>query len=1389
MRKFLLSTAVTATVLGLLLAAAPALLKITGFDEPLKRFLLPRLIADTGTRLDVKDFQVGLGSVQLNNVSLASNRKDFRIKLNRIRFDIYPHLLLLHWGSPQKAIKSISIVQPEIILTSNDTTRMDRSRQDSSGSADFEADQLIQIFNSIKSINKINIRDGRIIWRSGDHRRLIVSQRLNGTLLSRNLSNIIIQADGGVLSRSDNNFRLTATVNLLNNDVSLNLNLYDYSLEESVLPELIDNLQLTSGRVTADISILSKKFNPDSSSMQGKIVVYDAAGSFLKHTFTNTSFTTLVLNNKATIENGRGFYGKDSLHFNGAVDDLLNPVIKLAVRCPAFELENIPELSGIEHIGPVRFALDADIELNPIRKSVRLSGHLPWLNIAENTTVSNVRFRASLDSATFKIPRLSLLYNNVVFTGQTFYHRESRLLNINVAGRYFTGIHDFLDGLSEKQEQFGLRLIYHLPTNNISGNWQAGIQVDQDTTFYARGNILGTSDDLVVSLAQSNNPNFKLNLELTDLFDDPNIKRAQITNFPLSNFTAENFVSKLVSKYYSDISLVGKFNDLDGYITIINRSDPSNFFRLNTRIQNLFHANKTIQGRVQLKNLSGDYLFNLSPERMTGKFEFPEGITGNILFDVARGKKLDGTIDLNDLNVMQIFSDSLISDDFRLMGALNGRIRIGGDIANPNLAADIRGDKFVFNDIGYYQTSFKLRADTSRLVVDSLLVSLNNLPFVKGNLQVDLKDQKTSGQFTGQGIDVEQILTTILPEHVIMSGTADYELDITGQLNHPRLQSSIHIYDGVLDRLLFDELHFALSDHVNEDGRVYDFSDHHPVLENIFMKKEGDYTFKGVGNFPLNPADEIDMELKFTGDALGFLPLWFNFFPDATSNTEIALALAGRRDQIRIRSGYCQIERGELWMKQVVPHIENINGLIELKEGTNQVNFIDFKGSVGDQTLTINTVRDIVTSERGRLDPWYFRGIDLDFGILKLETSEDGIELNIPGLMTAQDVVHLSLSAKTEADKAFYFAGPIRHPLAYGLATLYDSRVTFPFLPTGPAHKKTPLVLEFLMNINWDVLVRSGEDVVYFREIPAYIDNVNTEVFIDESSPGLQFTGIINNGTFRPLGKITSSRGRLEYLDQNFKVDWFSLELNEWDEFPVISGRAWTTIRDSIGAVPKTIYLQLYAIDEETGAEKQQGRWEEFKFKLVSADPQIGESQEQVLSYLGFSVGNIRQKATSVGGAVTEKYLIRPLLRPLERAMERRLGIDLVRINSNIAKNLFYTGLGFGGPLDRDGTPLVNPFTTDTPYLFLMQSSELTIGKYISQNLFLSYTGQLVSLYDQSNSTSFDFNHSFGIEYRFLRNVLLEFEYDRELMGYYKVANQKQYLEDFKIRLRHSFSF
>ncbi|TFH02112.1 MAG: hypothetical protein E4H13_03025 [Calditrichales bacterium] len=216
------------------------------------------------------------------------------------------------------------------------------------------------------------------------------------------------------------------------------------------------------------------------------------------------------------------------------------------------------------------------------------------------------------------------------------------------------------------------------------------------------------------------------------------------------------------------------------------------------------------------------------------------------------------------------------------------------------------------------------------------------------------------------------------------------------------------------------------------------------------------------------------------------------------------------------------------------------------------------------------------------------------------------------------------------------------------------------------------------------------------------------------------------------------------------------------------------------------MYLELYAVNQATGTETRRARWEDFRFRLVSADPGVGETQEQVLASLGYSVDNVEDKAKKVGGAVTDNYLIRPLLRPLERSLEKYLGIDFVRFNARVAENLFsVSSQKANSPSGIYNTYYYNSFDT---YMYLIQSSEFTVGKYLTQDLYLTYTGQIVASAHEQEST-FNLNHSVGLEYRFLKNLLFEFEYDRETLQFYNIYDNNSYQEDFRVRFRYSFSF
>ena len=76
----------------------------------------------------------------------------------------------------------------------------------------------------------------------------------------------------------------------------------------------------------------------------------------------------------------------------------------------------------------------------------------------------------------------------------------------------------------------------------------------------------------------------------------------------------------------------------------------------------------------------------------------------------------------------------------------------------------------------------------------------------------------------------------------------------------------------------------------------------------------------------------------------------------------------------------------------------------------------------------------------------------------------------------------------------------------------------------------------------WDVTVTSGASNRYFVDIPALIGEVYSWISdIDKVSDGLEFDGRLSDSSFRVGGSVESTRGRVEYLDMNFRVERFGI--------------------------------------------------------------------------------------------------------------------------------------------------------------------------------------------------------------------------------------------------------
>ncbi len=952
---------------------------------------------------------------------------------------------------------------------------------------------------------------------------------------------------------------------------------------------------------------------------------------------------------------------------------------------------------------------------------------------------------------------------------------KARLHSTRNIGHYV-----FLDKIGGSRQLGNLSIHGNISDKSLNGEWGFLIESESDTVFTVSGTTELHDAVFDFKATHSSSPDFVFSAKVSDIFGTPTVNYGYIKDLPYEAFTSQKRLLEFSKNNVIEGVIGGPINNLNLKIAIIDRETSENTVSLTTHLAGLLDLERNISGQIVFDRFTMDYNLLVGNNFVKGDFTSNSSLKGIVDINIEEQEQISSSIHLNGFHLAKLLNDSTMDNQ----GELFGIIEIDGNFDNPQFSANLRAEKFIINDIGYYTFSLASTADTSRIQIDSLNITLNNASILTGVLDIDLEKETIIAEAKGNQIDADYIFRTLFHQENLITGYGDYRLSANGSLRSPKITSEILIQNGELADIPFDEVKLSVKDSLADNTNFFDYENHLININNFLMVKGGLYHFESEGNLPIYKDGEIDIDMKFDGDFFSFLPRMDDIFADGACFSTIQLAIGGTPNRIKIKNGFIEFERGELWLTDVVDHIENMSGRIEILEGSNQVDIKNIYGEVEGKSIVINTKRNVVTSDGTKLENWYFKDIDLDFGILEMETPDGGLSLEIPGFMIEGERGEIAITGRVD-DEKFYFAGPVKQPKAWGSATLSNTQFTFPFISKGDG-ELSPAVL-FLTGVHWDVMAYVGQDVDYVRTIPAFLGEVDAEVGIDSRSEGLKMVGVIRDKTFRPSGGMESTKGRIDYLDLNFRVENFEVLFKSSEELPEVYGKAWTSVRDSVGAIPKTIYLELYAQDPETEQETMRARWEDLRFRLVSADPTIGETQEQVLAYLGYSVDNFSEKASDVGGAVTDNYIIRPLLRPLERNLERYLGIDFIRFNAGLAKNLFKAGFN---QTSTNGT-FNNAYQYNgslQPYALLLQSSEVTVGKYLSQDLYLFYTGQVVAS-NINDQNQLDFNHSVGLEYRFLQNILVEFEYYREAFQYYQIYTDKSYMEDFKIRLRHSFAF
>ena len=1374
MKKLLVIFSLIVTAMGLFVLSAPALLRVSGLDEPIKQAIARSVFRDDKARLALDDIHIGLGEIQIDHLSVISARDGVHVTIGgfNLRYSIYK--LARVWKSPIQAIDGIFLSNPKIHFTSP-------SSFPHQSIAEKKSFPVQKLFRNFPNIRFFGIRNGEIVYESADSGKIVLGRQINGSIARSRKDTLQIVLNGSVGELNEQNFSLTFKVNELTEDWMAAFHLRKLRLDSVYEKYLPAGIRLKSGEFSGNYRLSGNLQHVNDLQINGTLQINDGAVNMLGQPLDRINFNAVINDNCLLTRNGRIGVGTNLMSASLRIDDILHPRARLKLYSKDFYLGQFLS-PGDKILKESRINLDATVDMDSA--GIHFNGEINRKNFKLwGDNIGCLRARIAYQNKQLRITDFFLGDSSVAFTGKGLSDFRRGYSSLELNGNIRRSHNILLNKMRNARQTIRLFIAYQSNLKKIDGQWEYGINLPGDNFFYT-GTLNGTPREITILTDKKNSPEFNFFAHISGLDHAIKIDKIAVDNPPLAQLSDDLLIQPFFQRHTLHSRLSGTPNDLHGSLFFSDVKDSGKYV-FNGQILNAFRKSSRVDGTIKIDNLAGHYQSLINPHKIETNFQFDEKLNGRFMVNWDSSAAIDGDFKINNLNLYQVFNDSGRVGDYRRQGALSGRITLNGSLEKPVLKAQLTGDRFVLNDVGYYQPVIRVFADRTKIDFGEVRLNYNNTSLLDGHFTWYLLNNQIDGSFSGKDIDGRETLKALGMDS-LLSGLGNYRFDIYGNAGSPQIDGSINFRNGVFNSVAFDSLKLKFTDKIRPDKSVFNTDGHQLLLHELYASRAGRYHLNAVGKVPLDQTAAMDLAVNFDGDLLRFLPRIEPFFLDGSSMTDVVLHLTGSLDKIRLASAKIKIDHGDIWLNDVAPHVSNISGVISLAEGENRVQIKNFKAFVGDGFLQINTLHDPRLLRKLNLKPWYFRGLNLNFGVLALQTGKQGVAIHLPGLMKKDITGRVRLFGK-KTDESFYLAGPAGHPHAHGALALSNARVTYPFLHKKGVSSRPGAAVQFLSEINWNVGLSVGEDVIYERQIPAYIDNVQAELTVDEKLSALAFTGVINDGTFKPVGRLESTRGRLEYLDQTFKVDRFGLTFNRFSSTPEIAGKAWTTIRDSVGAVPKTIYLKLYTYDPATGQERLSGNWEDFRFKLVSADPTIGETQEQVLAYLGYSVGNLKDKATRVGGAITERFLIRPLLRPLERALEQHLGIDFVRFNSSIAKNIFYNTIG-GNQNRKTANILLNPFTGNFSYLYLMSSSEVTLGKYLTQNLYVTYTGQLVSVYDKVKQ-SFDFNHSFGLEYKFFSNILLELEYDRERLGYLGTDTRQPYLEDFKIRLRQSFTF
>ena len=677
-----------------------------------------------------------------------------------------------------------------------------------------------------------------------------------------------------------------------------------------------------------------------------------------------------------------------------------------------------------------------------------------------------------------------------------------------------------------------------------------------------------------------------------------------------------------------------------------------------------------------------------------------------------------------------------MKEDQNFAGKLNADFVLVNPLGDIQIDMTLQAEDLIINQVPVGDIRSIFQYEKNKLFIDEFKMTNGAAMLeVDGDVALAWKDSSNSGAagLINQSLaDVKIIWKNIRLEDYApffnlsrpLKGNISGQMDLAGTINRPRGKLALQGRNMLYDKFMSDSL--SLFGHFNSDSLVLD----------RFALDLNETDFAGRGwqliNFNLTSIDSIIQDRPFElavtsqGDRITFLGNILDQVERLEGAFEASFLLSGTWQKASLVSGYFKMDDGRLLLSRIRNPITNV----------------EIDATIDSSMMVIHSISGYAGKETDFWEDAY--GLVKRF--FRLFTGETSRE----GTMSGEGTIDLSNIYHPRFDLSFN---------TYFLYLDYFVENTNFVISTDDLHVQGGDTI----SVTGDITLNEG---AYLVDIDKLRKNIYlTRPTLKEPRP------LVWNLSINIPGNFLISSSKLDLLNNfsfeilgNFRsiqeVDEASMELTGHME--IISGKygSWgqnfTIASGSISfSDPKVINPDI-----NIRAEKKSGDY--FVEIILSGtldklnrEVQVRSSDGTYLTNLSdqelLSLVSLGQRQIDLAGAGGQ-VISTSVETALERGAEALTGLDKVEIGS-----------GSGGSLIDMQSMKLNRG---------IENASVSIGKYLSSNLYMEYTGVFGSNTVPTPSLNWQPGNQIGLEYRINKNWSVDSHYTHTLRGnnIYKLA-------------------